>query len=201
MKTKNLPALLLFLLLAAFASGCTHVRPVAFTNPTLNAGAAPFPARVALVIKPEVSSFKHKYSMMGDTWEYPFGPSLEQYIRHVAGAAFAEVKEYPTTAAAANQADAVVVVDSPKAEHTMPVLAWQKRGFVLRVNWTVNDRAGQSPVWLKTMESQAEENAGNAFTGSSHEKILIQALMSQLSTNTYQALVGAGELKGISRGP
>lgn len=201
MKAKLFALLSTGLLLLALTTGCTHVRKTEFANPVLNSGTPPIPARVALVISPEVGEFHHKYNMMGDTWDYPFGSPLLQYVRHVAGNAFAGVKEFPTTAAAANQADAVLVVDSPKAEHTMPMLAWQKRAFVLRLNWTVNDRSGQSPLWLKTMEGQGEHTVGNAFTGSSNEKKLIQALFTDLSMKTYEALTSSPELKQIPHAP
>ena len=81
----------------------------------------------------------------------------------------------------------------------MPVFAWEKRSFVLRVNWMVNDASGQSPLWIKTMEGRAEHNAGSAFSQSSNEKKLLQDLFTDLSLKTWSALTNAPELRGISR--
>ena len=179
------------------STGCTHTRIAKFDNPPLGTGTPPIQARVGLVVPRSVVEFHHTYNMMGDQWDYSLGAALQQYIRHVTKSAFKEVKEYSSASEAANHGDAIVVVDSPKAENTLAVFAWENREFVLRINWAVNNRTGQSPIWLKTIEGKAQNPIGNIFTSASNDRKLMSDLLTDLSRNTWYALTNAPELRTL----
>jgi hypothetical protein len=136
--------------------------------------------------------------MMGDKWVFPFGQSLQDYARQVANASFQQVKEVSSEEKAAGEtsADLILVPRAVKADQGLGgAFAWDKVNFTLVVEWIAKDRATHNTVWLKTITSDASETGGNAFTGDSHRKILMQKLFDDLSMKTFNAMQNAPELK------
>lgn len=187
---------MLVLLLASIASGCTHNVKLG-VNPTSLPKGQISSAQATLVCNQALLDYKHEYHMMGDTWVFPFGPSLKEYSINVAEASFQKVDVVSTEDQAFGKSTSglVLIPRAVKAENSVPVWAWEDVNFTLVVEWTAKDRSSKNTVWLKTITADASEPAGNAFSGGKHQRILMQKLFDDLSRKTHAAVIAAPELK------
>ena len=187
------------LTLLAF-SGCTHkvkidYDPQKFAAVTMS---AKNPAVPAVVIGSDLTDFKHRKSMMGDTFDYQFGPPLAKYAQETTSAVFADTKRFSTEDEAANQGDAVLICRAKKAENALATVSWAKNRFSLIVEWELRDRSSQQLLWLTTIEGKAEYTAGNLFTGASTQRKLFQLLFEDLTQKTIQEFQNSPEIAAIS---
>jgi hypothetical protein len=119
----------------------------------------------------------------------------------LADASFQQVDVFSTEqeAAAKSTADLVLIPTPVKVDQSMGVTAWSKNNFTLVLKWTARERTSQNIVWLKTIDAEATEKEGNAFTGAKHNRILMQKLFDDLSLKTYDAIKNAPELRFPTR--
>lgn len=195
-----LPAVVLASALLATA-GCTHTAKIKVVPTQLPAAQAKLPGRAALVLDEEFNSFQYQFKMMGDTFVYPVGPSLNQYARNVVEHAYSRITVVPTAEAAVGHADAILVPKALKADQSHGVWAWDDRRFSLIVEWTLKDGQNRNVLWVKPIEGKATETGGNLFTGKSHERKLFQKLFDHLSLKTYEALTHSSGTQNLSARP
>jgi hypothetical protein len=181
-----------------FAGGCTHSINIS-PQPTALAPREKLPLRADLVLDKGLTDYSYQLHMMGDTWDYHFGPPLRDYARRVAGASFRAVNEVASAdkAYADASADIFLIPRAVKAEESMGLLAMNDVHLTLVVEWRAEDRTRNS-IWLKTITANATEVEGNVFTGDKHRKILMQKLFDDLNAKTHEAIHNAPELRSIA---
>jgi hypothetical protein len=199
------PGRLESLLLAAAllgAAGCTHTAKINVTPTHLPsvAGQPKSPVHAALVLDPEFSDFQYHFKLMGDTFVFPMGPSLNLYARNVVEHVFGQVTVHASPEAAANSADAILIPRALKADSSMGIWAWDDRSQSLIVEWTLKDAENQNVLWVKPIEGKGIETGGNLFTAKSHEKKLFQKLFDDLSLKTFEALKSSPEIMRLQGG-
>ncbi len=193
---RNVASLVLLSLLPA----CTHLEKVS-VQPTTLSDHSKLPAKAALVLDDALMKYQFESRMMGDKWVFPFGPALKDYAQHISENCFAQVTTYPSIETATDKdADLILHPKALKAEQAMGLMAWSDRKFTLQVEWIARDRSNKNTVWLQTFTAEGVNSSGNAFTGSSHQKILFQRLFDDLSLKTVEAIQNSPELKAISAG-
>ncbi|MCX6906713.1 MAG: hypothetical protein NTY01_01580 [Verrucomicrobia bacterium] len=182
-------------LIAVLGVGCTHMGKVQPNIAPVVHGTTKIPANVALVLDRELDGFQYKFNMMGDTWQYPFGPALKDYARNVTSGLFENVSVVSSPAEVSGKTvNLIMRVKGVKAEQTMPSTAFELRKFTLVVQWTVRDGADAKDIWIKTLSGYAEEPGGNIFTGETHEKLMFQKLFDDLTKKTVDAMTQSPEL-------
>ncbi len=176
-------------------SGCAHLMKINVAATQLPPGQK-LPHHAALVLNPEFSNYKYEARVMGDKFVYPLGAPLRDYARQVAQASFREIEVVPSAEQAGQTADLILIPRPVKTDNSVGVWAWDKVNFTTVVEWVAKDRATQNTVWLKTITADVSETGGNAFTGSKHQRVLMQKLFDDLSLKTHAAFQGSPELGG-----
>lgn len=187
---KSLPVVLVLVL----SGGCSfNFSPVSVKQAALTGGQV-LPHRVALVLTPEFTGYKHPFHLMGETDVYPVGDALRDYARNVTVKSFQRVdvvaSEQNATALASD--DLVLI---PRVVKSDTSFGHREFNLTLVVEWTAKDRASQNTVWLKTITADASVKSGSAFSTYKHERMLFQAAFDDLSPKTYQAFQEARELR------
>lgn len=184
----------LAVLVLALTGGCSfNFKPVSIQPAALTGGQV-LPHRVALVLTPEFTDYKHTFHLMGETDVYPVGDALRDYASNVAGKSFRQVDVVPSELqAAALTSDDLILI--PKVVKSDSSFGKRKFNLTLVVEWTAKDRTSQNTVWLKTITGDVSDTSGSAFSTYKHERMLFQAAFDDLSPKTYQAFQEARELR------
>jgi hypothetical protein len=187
----------------ALTSGCTHIsthiNPINVSPTSLSSGQV-LPHSVALILGRELADFKLEYHGRGDTFIRPLGPALQDCARNIANKSFQKVDVVSTIeeANALISDDVILIPRGVKTDISFPTVSLDryKTHLTLVVEWKVIDRAGQSIVWLKTINANSDEPVGNAFTWKEHDRLLYQKAFNDLTLKTINALQEAHELGG-----
>lgn len=92
----------------------------------------------------------------------------------------------------------IVVPKFTDVEATRTATAFGKRKIVLLVEWTVMDESGKV-FWVQTVKGYAEEKSGNAFTGGSHRRKMIEAVKQDLIDKSVQAMRQSPEFQKLAQ--
>ena len=125
----------LAVLVLALTGGCSfNFKPVSIQPAALTGGQV-LPHRVALVLTPEFTDYKHTFHLMGETDVYPVGDALRDYASNVAGKSFRQVDVVPSELqAAALTSDDLILI--PKVVKSDSSFGKRKFNLTLVVEWT-----------------------------------------------------------------
>jgi hypothetical protein len=196
MKTARLLAQMLpAALVLAFASGCTHLRPVTIQPTALPAGRV-LAHHVALVLDQNLTDYKAELRAGPDTEVFTYGTALQDCAQQASRRSFQSVDVVPSIekATALPSVDLILIPHALKCARSVPVWGWEKVNLTMVVEWTAKERAGQNTLWLKTVTAEAAAKKKATVTRKGRAK-LNQALFDDLCLKTYNAFQDAAELR------
>jgi hypothetical protein len=181
-------------LLLILASGCgTTMAPVAVHQAALPETVV-FPHRVALVLTPEFTDFKHEFHLIGGTDKYPIGDALKGYAMNIVGKCFQAVDTVNSEENATSMtADDLVLI--PRVVKSDSSFGKRKFNLTLVLEWTAKTRANGAIVWVKTFTANSMEPMGSAFTTFGHRRALFQKAFDDLTPQTCKGFQEAHEFK------
>jgi hypothetical protein len=186
------------------ALGLLFAAPGCSSTPNLNyltrgpvAGSAQpkRPATVAVVAEPALAAYKHEFKFGGGGRVYELGEPLKQHAINSAKVVFKDAREFPSAAAAAGQADAILVPSVSAVDMSACVGASGMRHMLISIEWLVMDRNNQTPLWLETASGRASHKA--AMMGS-RERKLIRDAFDALGSETVTLLRKVPSIENVA---
>ncbi len=188
--------IVLFFLLFA---GCTHVYKAPVNLVKVDQQREKIPLTVGLQLSDELRNAKWEKHVMGDTFVLPLGDALTQNAEAVSRHVFSEVAvTQGTNNEATGGVEAVLTPKMVVAEWTWGATAFGASILSVMLEWKMEDLNGNI-IWIDTVKGEDKENTGNIFTHKSNAKKQIEACITDLFQNSFEALSSSVEIMEFAK--
>lgn len=168
-------------------AGCTHTAKikVAPTAKIQNVAGTTIPLRVALMLDNRFCTFSHKFENMGDTWVYPFGPTLRQQSISLCEQTFQKVT-VSTNGVVPAGVDVVLTPEVHRSGYALGI--GNKFMFTMLVQWDMRDRDNRNTLWMATVAGQSIDKRKRVF----------QTLFDDFNAKSYRAFHDSMEIRRLA---
>jgi hypothetical protein len=205
MRVRALCRSMILVLIGLGITGCTHTYKVNNEAAVTYSDADRHDLNVELRLTDEFTNYIWTLSRMGDTFRMPLGNALSSNAEAMCKKLFSNVtvvrgseNQGYDQSSGMRGADAVLTPTVTVVERPMGTWAFDKMTTTIGVEWALTNREG-TLVWLQTIQGTGEADTGNAFTHKKNAAIQAELAISDLFTQTFDAMSSAPEITALPK--